>query len=76
MHAPEEFAAVVLLHVPEGHAWQTSDDLAPTTALNVPAGQASQDDAPGYAAYDPAAQSTHCDNDDAPTLAPNVPGRH
>ena len=57
--------------MPEGHAEQVDDEVAPSSSENVPAGQMLHDPAPDAALYVPAAHAVH-----VPPLGPVKPALH
>ena len=57
--------------MPEGHAEQVDDDVAPSSCENVPAGQMLHDPAPDTALYVPATHAVH-----VPPFGPVKPALH
>ena len=57
--------------MPEGHAEQVDDEVAPSSCENVPAGQMLHDPAPDTSLYVPAAHAVH-----VPPFGPVKPALH
>ncbi len=76
MHTSIDVAPPTDPYDPEGHGEHDADDVWPTSALNVPAGQDVQVELPGVEEYVPAAQSVHVAFDEAPDAELFVPAGH